>query len=138
MTPASRGSRFEDRQADWLEADEALARVLAGASPLGPESVPLTDAVGRALAEEIVSTATLPPWDNSAMDGYAVRAADIGGADLSSPVELAVTGVVLAGDMDLPVVEPGRAVRIMTGAPLPPGADAGCGARRADWRWSPG
>jgi len=123
MTPASRGSRFEDRQADWLEADEALARVLAGASPLGPESVPLTDAVGRALAEEIVSTATLPPWDNSAMDGYAVRAADIGGADPSSPVELAVTGVVLAGDMDLPVVEPGRAVRIMTGAPLPPGAD---------------
>ena len=123
MTPASGGSSFEDRRPDWLDADEALARVLAGASPLGPESVTVTDSIGRALAEEIVASATLPPWDNSAMDGYAVRAVDLDGADPSSPVELRVVGAVLAGETDSPVVEPGCAVRIMTGAPVPPGAD---------------
>jgi molybdopterin molybdotransferase len=123
MTTGSRASGFEDRQPDWLDADEAVARVLAGASPLGPESVTLTESIGRALAEEVVASATLPPWDNSAMDGYAVRAADLDGADPSSPVELTVVGVVLAGQTDPPVVGPGHAVRIMTGAPVPPGAD---------------
>jgi molybdopterin molybdotransferase len=81
---------FERRAADWLDVDVAVARVLAHAMLLEVESVALGDALGRALAEPITATATLPPWDNSAMDGYAVRGADVAGASDERPARLEV------------------------------------------------
>src|SRR5262245_44799430 len=83
--------------ADWLRVDEARARVLALVAPLSTESVPLEHALNRALARAVVASATLPPWDNSAMDGYAVRGADIAGASSTAPIELRVVGEARAG-----------------------------------------
>ena len=89
-----------------------------------PIELRLSDALGLVLAEPVVSEATLPAFANAAMDGYAVVASDIAGATVESPVSLSITGEVLAGSEDLPEVGHGRAARIMTGAPVPPGADA--------------
>lgn len=114
---------FERRDADWLGVHEARERVLDGWGPLAAGQVPLSDALGRTLAEDARARARLPPWDNSAMDGYAVRARDVAGASEATPVELEVVGRVLAGSSDLPRLQAGQACRIMTGAPLPPGAD---------------
>ncbi len=107
-----------------ISVEEALAEILSHVRPLNPERVAILDALGRVLAEEIVSDIDIPPFDNSAMDGYAVRAADVAGASPESPVRLAVTGSVAAGYVSSGRVEPGTAIRIMTGAPLPDGADA--------------
>ena len=107
-----------------ITVDEALAEILSHVRPLGAERVPVLDALGRVLAEEIVSDIDIPPFDNSAMDGYAVRAADVAGASPGSPVRLAVSGSVAAGYVSSVRLEPGMAIRIMTGAPLPGGADA--------------
>ena len=82
--------------------------------------MPLDDALGRVLAEDVVSDTDLPPFDRAAMDGYALRAADVAGA----PAALEVVGEVRAGQWPDLTVGPGQAVRIMTGAPVPPGADA--------------
>jgi molybdopterin molybdotransferase len=98
----------------------AVADLLA---PLPVERVPLGRARGRVLAEALVAGIALPPFDNSAMDGYAVRAADVAGATEVDPRELPVTADVPAGRTDVPALEPGTAHRIMTGAPLPAGAD---------------
>ncbi len=106
-----------------LTVAEASARSLAGIAPLGTERVPLLDAVGRVLAVDAVAGYTLPHWDNSAMDGYAVRAADIAGASAAAPVQLTVTETVAAGEFPTIPVREGLATRIMTGAPLPDGAD---------------
>lgn len=91
-----------------------------------PERVAVADAGGRALAEPVVSAVSLPPWNNAGMDGYAVQRADVQGATASSPVTLTVQGSIAAGaDPDaLPTLLPGHAIRIMTGAPVPRGADA--------------
>lgn len=122
---AEGSARFERRTADWLGVDEARVRILEVARPLPPEEVSLREADGRVLAERLLAGATLPPWDNSAMDGYAVRADDVAGATETEPVTLDVVARVLAGHMDaVPTVLPGQASRIMTGAPLPPGTDA--------------
>ena len=83
-----------------------------------------SDALGLVLAEPVISLTTLPPWDNSAMDGYAIRHADVAAATNDAPVSLAVIGEVRAGIAPDTVVEPGTAIRIATGAPIPPGADA--------------
>lgn len=115
---------FEIRVADWLTAEEAQRRTLERCTPLEGETVPLSEALGRALAEDFHADATLPPWDNAGMDGYAVRADDIAGAAPSSPVSLRVAGVVHAGEAPSAPVGPGEAIRIMTGAPVPPGADS--------------
>ena len=106
-----------------LTVAEAVARVTAGVEPLPPERVPLLDAPGRVLAEAAVAPYTMPPWDNSAMDGYAVRAADVAGASAEAPVRLRVLETVAAGAFPTTPVRPGEATRIMTGAPLPEGAD---------------
>ena len=82
------------------------------------------DALGRVLAVDVVAAADLPPWDNSAMDGYAVRAADVAGATEGEPVRLGVAGEVAAGRAPEQAVESGRAIRIATGAPVPPGTSA--------------
>lgn len=103
--------------------DEHLAAVLDAVQPLPPFEQPIAEALDLVLCEDVVSPLDLPGFDNSAMDGYAVRAADLATAD-SAPVTLPVTGEIAAGQPAMIAVTPGTAVRIMTGAPLPHGADA--------------
>jgi molybdopterin molybdotransferase len=107
-----------------ISADEALRIVLENVAPLGVERVPILATLGRVLAEEIHSPRDIPGFDNSAMDGYAVRAADIATASESNPVSLNVIETVGAGTMPARRVEPGTAIRTMTGAPIAAGADA--------------
>ncbi|WP_224242573.1 molybdopterin molybdotransferase MoeA [Hyalangium gracile] len=106
---------------DLLPAEDARARALALASPLPVEWVRLEEALGRALGADVLAQRTLPPWDNSAMDGYAVRSADLSGPP---PVRLAVGEIIHAGQTPRSELRPGVCARIMTGAPLPAGADA--------------
>jgi len=103
-----------------LTVEQALAEILARVRPLPTERVPILSALGRALAEPIVSGREIPPWPNSSMDGYAVRAADT----TAAPATLTVVGAVMAGAMPARPVAAGEAMRIFTGAPLPAGADA--------------
>ncbi len=105
-------------------ADEALRIVLENVAPLGVERVSILASLGRVLAEEIRSPRDIPGFDNSAMDGYAVRAADIATASETNPIALEVVETVGAGTMPTRRVEPGTAIRTMTGAPIAPGADA--------------
>jgi molybdopterin molybdotransferase len=107
-----------------LSLAEARARVLAAARPLDAERVPLAGARGRALAADVRAPHDLPEFANSAMDGYAVRAADTGPAAPGAPVTLPVVAVVPAGRPASRALAPGEAMRIMTGAALPDGADA--------------
>ena len=123
MTERPAPPGFTQRRADWLHVDEARRRILTGATPLPPERIPVVDAPGRALHDPVRASATLPPWDNSAMDGYAVREADVTGATPEKPVTLEVAGVVRAGGDAGRTLAPGKAIRIMTGAPVPEGAD---------------
>ncbi|MGI8816222.1 MAG: molybdopterin molybdotransferase MoeA [Pseudonocardia sp.] len=103
---------------------EHRAVVAALLPPTLIESRPLAQTLGLVLAREVGSPIALPPFDNSAMDGYAVRAADVAGASEATPVRLPVAQDIPAGRTDSPRHEPGTAHRIMTGAPMPPGADA--------------
>ena len=103
---------------------EAREHVLARCPPRAPLAVPLADALGCVLAGDVVAPEPVPPWANSAMDGYAVRAADLAAASSDRPVSLPVVATVAAGAAADVQVRAGQAVRIMTGAPLPPGADA--------------
>ena len=107
-----------------LSVEEALERILSFFHVLDTEEKPLLDALGQVLAEDAESRYDIPPLDNSAMDGYAVQAADLKGASKETPVELRVVGHVAAGHLPTDTVTPGTAVRIMTGAPVPDGADA--------------
>lgn len=107
-----------------LELEDAQQRLLSVIAPRPAETVPLPHAAGRFLAEDIAAPMDLPPFDNSAMDGYAVRAADLASATAQSPVELRLMGQVAAGGTSLAPVAAGTCARIFTGAPLPPGADA--------------
>ena len=102
-----------------MSADDALARVLGGVPTLPAVETPLLDALGLVLAENIAADRDVPPFRNSAMDGYAVRGDDVA----SAPVELRVVGEVAAGGFPDRTVGPGEAMRIMTGAPMPEGAD---------------
>ncbi len=107
-----------------ISADEALQLVLENAAPLGVERTPILNALGRVLAENILSPRDIPGFDNSAMDGYAVRAGDVAHASASNPARLRVLGTVAAGAMPATRVEAGTAMRTMTGAPVAVGADA--------------
>jgi molybdopterin molybdotransferase len=108
-----------------LSVEAALATVLAGVEPIAElEALPPEEALGRAVALAVDAATSLPPWDNSAMDGYAVRAADVAGATEARPVRLTLVGEVRAGSSPDARVLGGTAVRIATGAPMPPGADA--------------
>ncbi len=103
---------------------EARSHVVDRCLQVAPVARPLDDALGSVLAEDAVAADAVPPFANSAMDGYAVRASDVADAAAGQPVRLRVAGTIAAGaPPDIPV-EPGTAVRIMTGAPVPPGADA--------------
>ncbi len=107
-----------------LSVEEALERILSYFSALEPESKPILDSIGQVLAEDIYAQFDIPPLDNSAMDGYAVRAEDTEGASEDRPARLEVIGEVAAGYTSQRSVSRGTAIRIMTGAPVPPGADA--------------
>ncbi len=108
-----------------LSVEEALERVFAAIhGPTEPEHAWLADALGRVAAASVASPLALPPWDNSAMDGYAIRAADVAGATEHEPAALEVIGEVRAGHAPDTTVRRRTAVRIATGAPVPPGADA--------------
>ena len=111
------------READWLDIDAALHVMLKHATPLGTEQVALDAASGRTLAQPVISPIDQPPWDNSAMDGFAVLSSDVRGATEAAPVLLDVIEDIPAGAIPQRTVEPGRASRIMTGAPMPVGAD---------------
>ena len=124
--------------ADWLSVAEARERVLALMAPLPAEEVPLAGALQRALAAPIRAAATLPPWDNSAMDGYAVRGADVAGASADAPMTLTVVGEVRAGIRWEGTLGRGEAVRIMTGGPLPDGADSVVRVEDTDRETRPG
>ena len=107
-----------------ISADQALQIVLENAAPLGVERIPIVEAASRVLAEDISSPRDIPGFDNSAMDGYAVRAADLARASEASPVKLTVIETVGAGKMPTRRISAGEAVRTMTGAPIAEGADA--------------
>lgn len=118
-------AEFERLPADWLPYEEALAQVLAAAVPTGTETVSQAEALGRSVAAPVVARATLPAWPNSAMDGYAVRSAEVTAQAEAgdAPLRLPVAGRAYPGDEPLRDVPAGAAVRIMTGGPLPQGFD---------------
>ncbi len=105
-----------------ISVEEALERILTGISPLTPQDVPLTAALGLVLAQDIIAQEAIPPFANSAMDGFALLSKDSVQRD-GQPPRLRVTGGVAAGYIATHAVTEGTAMRIMTGAPVPPGAD---------------
>jgi molybdopterin molybdotransferase len=107
-----------------IPAEEARAFVLASCARVHPKAMPLSEVLGCATSVPLDAPEDVPPFDNTAMDGYAVRAADTVGASASKPVRLEVAGLLPAGAPPTIEVAPGGAVRIMTGAAMPPGADA--------------
>ena len=104
---------------NMISVEEASALILQTVEPLGDEDVKLADSVGRVLAQDVRSPVVLPPWDNAGMDGYAVRATDL----MQINTTLQVSGVIAAGARTPQELKPGTAMRIMTGAPVPAGAD---------------
>ena len=128
---------FEDLAADWLSCEEALARILASASLMPATRVPAWNARGRSLSEPVRAGATLPAWRNSAMDGFAVRSAEVA-ASGSSEVLLPVRGTSYPGSIPLDGVPAGSAVRVMTGGPIPEGFDSVIRVEHTDGEASPG
>jgi molybdopterin molybdotransferase len=118
-----------------LSVEQAIEQILGAVQPLAPQATPLLRAVGCVLAETVVAAESLPPFDNSGMDGYAVIAADVKAAQRNAPVTLHVAMDLPAGRMPMHTLMPGEAARIMTGAPLPPGADAVVPVEETDSTW---
>jgi molybdopterin molybdotransferase len=117
--------RLGGRPPDMVTVDDAIERITAAFAPLEEhERVPLLDALGRVLVEDVPADIDVPRYDNTAMDGYAVRAADVAMATAERPVTLRVLGEIAPGRVEGRPAGPGEAFRILTGAPLPPGADA--------------
>jgi molybdopterin molybdotransferase len=107
-----------------LELEQALRIILDGIQPLPGETIPISQAVRRFLAQPVIAPSSLPAFDNSAMDGFALRTADCSHASPTHPVVLRQIGLIAAGTQAEHAVEPGTCMRVFTGAPLPPGADA--------------
>ncbi|GAB4518767.1 MAG: molybdopterin molybdotransferase MoeA [Anaerolineae bacterium] len=120
---------------DLLNVDEALERILATIQPLAAEQVALRAALGRVLAEDVHAPLSLPPFPNSSMDGYAVKAGDTADATTRQPALIRVAMDIRAGDAPTQTLEAGQAARIMTGAPLPAGADAVVPVEDTDGTW---
>ena len=116
--------REASRSADWIELEDAISCILEHVAVTDAESVILQESLGRTLAEAAVSSVDLPPWDNSAMDGFAVRADDVAAASATNPVALRLIDSVAAGAFAARAVAAGCAIKIMTGAPVPDGADS--------------
>ncbi len=110
--------------ADMISVEEARERILRVFDVLPAVELPLDEALGLVIARDVVAGFNIPPMANTGMDGYAVRALDTAGATFEAPRMLRVIGYLAAGAVFPRAVEPGEAVRIMTGAPMPPGADA--------------
>ena len=106
-----------------IPVDEALDKILSHVLPLGFEKVSLLDALGRVIGEDIYAKRNIPPLDNSAMDGYALKSEDVQKASQNHPVRLVVIEDLPAGFISTKTIEKGKAIRIMTGAPIPKGAD---------------
>lgn len=115
-----------------VTVEEHLAAILAEVRPSPPRRLPLDEAGGCVLAEDVTSRTPIPLFDNSAMDGYAVHRADLAGASEVRPVELAVVADLPAGTSERPLIRRGTVARIMTGAPLPDGVDAIVPVERTD------
>ena len=128
------GSRLHDHDSGegLVPVEEARDRVLSQVAPLAPLQLPLTEAYGCVVAEDVVATHDLPAFASSAMDGFAVRSADASGASGSKPVELKIAGRAVIGKRPEATVGGGEAVRIATGAPIPAGADAVVPIENAD------
>ncbi|MEO8570286.1 MAG: gephyrin-like molybdotransferase Glp [Chloroflexota bacterium] len=107
-----------------LSVEAARESILAATRPVATERIATADSLGRVVAETVTAALSLPPWANSAMDGYAIQATDTAGATDAAPLELRVIGDLAAGATPDVTVQPGTCVRIATGARLPPGADA--------------
>lgn len=118
MTPTDGAPRTS------LTVGEACAAILSEIEPLPAMDVPLAESLGMVLAADVASPLALPPWDNASMDGYAVRGADVRGARGDAPVALPVTATIAAGGRAATALAPRTAMRIMTGAPVPDGADS--------------
>ena len=106
-----------------ISVEEALNHVMENIKPLKIVQTPILDSLGLTIAEDIKSLVSVPPTDNSGMDGYAVRHQDILGASRNNPSKLSIIGEIAAGSMPDKALEPMTAIRVMTGAPIPPGAD---------------
>lgn len=109
--------------AKLISIEEARTRVLTESLALPSETIALSEALGSVLAEDIIASHSVPPFSNSGMDGYAVRATDTVEATPDSPVRLLIADTLPAGHVSAHALRPGEAIRIMTGAPLPDGAD---------------
>ena len=107
-----------------LELEQAVEKILAAIPALKPETISLAEAHGRIVAETILAAADLPSFDNSAVDGYAVRSKDVAEASAENPVRLQLVGRVAAGEHFAGTLSPGQCIRIFTGSPIPAGADA--------------
>ena len=121
--PRHHGGERGHYHADMLSVEAAFERIISAFSPLEPEAKPILEALGQTLAEDVYSPLNIPPSDNSAMDGYALRYEDVRSASAENPVVLRVIGLIAAGQIPDRRVEPGTALRIMTGAPTPEGCD---------------
>ena len=117
------GAARQSREPDWLTVDEARSMILSRMRVLETESAPIVEALGRVLAESVESTISHPAWDNSAMDGYAVRSQDVASASSENPAVLRLIEDVPAGRFPTRSVGSGEAIKVMTGAPVPDGAD---------------
>lgn len=113
-----------------IPLEQAVELLREGRSPLGIQRLPLGEALGRTLAEELTAPMDQPPFDRSPLDGYAIRAADTAGASREHPARLRVADTVYAGEPAARALGPGEAVRVTTGAMLPPGCD--CVVRQED------
>lgn len=113
-----------DNSTPSISVDEHLARILEALEPLDPVAVPIAEALGRTLAVDAFALVNVPSFDNSAMDGYAVRRSDLLQAGADAPVKLQVVGDIPAGSASNPPLDTGQAARIMTGAPIPDDADS--------------
>jgi molybdopterin molybdotransferase len=107
-----------------LTVSEAGEIILSAVTPRAPRDLPLAKAEECVLAADVITPMNLPLWDNSAVDGYALRCADVAGANENNPIHLRVAGEIPAGKAPGPALEPQTCVRIFTGAPIPAGADA--------------
>lgn len=107
-----------------LELEQAVEKILASLPAPKPEGIPVSESVGRIVTEKILASTDLPPFDNSAMDGYAVRAQDVASANTQNPITLPLAGRIAAGEHFTGQLSAGQCIRIFTGSPVPAGADA--------------
>ena len=115
--------KHKHHHADMLSVGDARDKILDVFNPLDMKEIPVIESLNLTLAEDIHSTINIPPFNNSAMDGYALKASNIKKATYESPVYLKVIGTISAGELPTFSIDDGYSARIMTGAPMPKGAD---------------